>query len=77
MSSAAIVQKLWNSACLVLLGADEYCNVLPACRALLGAGVRDDLSACVHAKAGGMSYDDYSLTHIKENSEQRAYLLDV
>ncbi len=29
-----IVQKLWN-----------YCNVLPACRALLGAGRRDELRA--------------------------------
>jgi hypothetical protein len=44
MTSSAIVQKLWN-----------YCNVLPACRALLGAGRRDDLSA-YHAQAGGMSY---------------------
>ncbi len=26
----------------------NYCNVL-----------RDDLSACVHAQAGGMSYGDY------------------
>ena len=43
MSTSSIVQKLWN-----------YCNVLPACRALLGAGRRDDLSA--RAQAGGMSY---------------------
>ena len=42
--TAQIVQKLWN-----------YCNVLPACRALLGAGRRDDLSAC-DAQAGGISY---------------------
>src|SRR5512140_396716 len=52
MSSSAIVQKLWN-----------YCNVLRACRAMLGppawlragAGRHDDLSACI-AQAGGMSY---------------------
>lgn len=56
MAQSQIVQKLWNSACLVLLGADRYCNVLPACRALLGAGRRDDLSTCVHAQVGGMSY---------------------
>jgi len=50
--SQQIVQKLWN-----------YCNVLPARRALLGppawlragAGRRDDLSAC-DAQAGEMSY---------------------
>lgn len=51
-----IAQKFWN-----------YCNVLPACRALLGvhlclagrqAGGRDDLSAC-DAQAGGMRYGDW------------------
>ena len=47
MSPSAIVQKLWN-----------YCNALPACRAVLGAGRRDDLSACL-AQVGGMSYGDY------------------
>jgi hypothetical protein len=53
MTSSAIVQKLWN-----------YCNVLPACRAMLGAGWRDDLSACdlpeskhAGAQAGGISSD--------------------
>ena len=54
--SQQIVQKFWN-----------YCNVLPACRALLGAGRRDDLSACIPAQAGGMSYGDYV--------EQLTYLL--
>jgi hypothetical protein len=42
--SHQIVQKLWN-----------YCNVLPACRAMLGAGGRDDLLAR-DAQAGRMSY---------------------
>lgn len=42
--SHQIVQKLWSN-----------CNILPACRAMLGAGGRDDLSAC-DAQAGGMSY---------------------
>jgi hypothetical protein len=64
MNTSVIVQKLWNSARLFLLGADRYCNVLPACRTLLGvymclagrqAGRRDDLSTC-GAQAGGMSY---------------------
>jgi hypothetical protein len=53
MSPSAIVQKLWN-----------YCNVLPACRAVLGVYLclagrqacgRDDLSTC-DVQAGGMSY---------------------
>ncbi len=47
MRSLLIVQKLWNFW--------NYCNVLPACRAVLGAGRRDDLTAC-DAQADGMSY---------------------
>ena len=53
--TSQIVQKLWN-----------YCNVLRACRAVLGAGGYDDLSAC-DAQAGEMSYGDYV--------EQLTYLL--
>lgn len=50
MNTSNIVQKLWNSACLLSVGADKYCNVL-----------RDDLSACGHAQAGSMSYLPASL----------------
>ena len=53
--TSQIIQKLRN-----------YCNVFPACRALLDAARRDDLSAC-DAQAGGMSYGDYV--------EQLTYLL--
>ena len=63
MSPSAIVQKLWN-----------YCNVLPACRAVLGAGRRDDLSAC-DAQAGGMSYGDYPSARLRAGVEQLTYLL--
>jgi hypothetical protein len=61
--SSQIVQKLWN-----------YCNVLPACRALLGAGGRDDLSAC-GAQAGGMSYGDYHSAKLRTGVEQLTHLL--
>jgi hypothetical protein len=45
MSSSAIVQKLWNSACLFSVGADKYCNVHPAWSLpdrQAGAGGRDE-----------------------------------
>jgi hypothetical protein len=75
-----IVQKLWN-----------YCNILPVCRALLGAGRRDDLSAWdlpaqqqAGAQAGGMSYllargaqasGDYPSTILMAGIEQVTYRL--
>jgi hypothetical protein len=46
--------------------------------------LRDDLSACVHAQAGGMSYllargaqasGDYPSTSLRAGSEQLTYLL--
>ncbi len=42
----------------------NYCNVL-----------RDDLSACGHAQAGGMSYGDYPSASLRAGSEQLTYLL--
>ena len=69
-NSPQVVQKLWN-----------YCNVLPAYRALLCAGRRDDLSAC-DAQAGGMSYllarhaqarGDYPSAKLRTGVEQLPY----
>jgi type I restriction enzyme M protein len=42
----------------------NYCNIL-----------RDDLSACVHAQAGGLSYGDYASTRLSTGSEQLTFLL--
>lgn len=47
MNSSLIVLKLWN-----------YCNLLPACRAVLDIGRCDDLSAC-GAQPGGVGREDY------------------
>lgn len=72
-NQSSIVQKLWNSACLATHGADRYCNGpglgqslarSPACEQAVvrkqpRLALRDDLSACGHAQAGGMSYGDY------------------
>jgi len=42
----------------------NYCNVLS-----------DDLSACEHAQADGMSYGDYPSAWLRTGSEQLTYLL--
>ena len=57
--TSQIIQKLRN-----------YCNVFPACRALLDAARRDDLSAC-DAQASG----DYPSATLRTGVEQLTYLL--
>ena len=42
----------------------NYCNIL-----------RDDLSACGHAQAGGLSYGDYAAAWLSTGSEQLTFLL--
>lgn len=64
MSSSAIVQKLWN-----------YCNVLPACRALLGAGRRDNLSAWDLLARRAQASGDYPSARLRTGVEQLTYLL--
>jgi hypothetical protein len=81
--TSQIVQKLWNYYNVLPASLRSAQSNLPACRAVLGAGGYDDLSAC-DAQADGMSYllarcpkagGVYPSARLRTGVEQLTYLL--